>query len=861
MFRLTGLAFLIASSAATLFAGGSGLNVAVVVNQSSTNSVQLGNYYCEQRGVPPQNLLRINWSGSIVEWSLSDFTNTLRNPLVAMLASRQLTNQIDYVLLSMDIPYRVYNGGTMMQSGTNSTTAALHYGFKADFTIPGNTPPSCSLPAASFSAYAGSEGIFRQTPPISDSSNSWLVMMLTSSNLAQAKAIVDRGVTSDSSFPTQNAYLLRVPDHNLDPFRSVRYLQFDDAVFEVRVRNTMNLVRSNAFPSIAGYQLGSQFGRAVLYGLPGFVPGAMADNLTSFSGYLFEESGMIDALDYVIAGATAGFGTVIEPCNWLEKFPSPRNYFYQARGFSVAECYYLSVTNPYQGIFVGEPLAAPFAVPSTGSWSNLPSGAVLAGITNLSLGFVALDVMRPIQQVDFFVDGVFVQTLTNIAPRAGNELAVILNGQATNYTVPAGATLKTVVSNLTTVLNTTSYSNATKVAARAYGDRLELRSLARNVRGDQMSLTVTSAIGGASALTTYLTPSRTNFLDTAAYGFRNFWVTNAPLSNSFLNLTITKTNGTSVSVGVTNISGSTADLVLELVNTVNTNASLMGDDGVFAEDFFSYDLWLGRPGGDFNFRARSPGWPESQIEATMTASTNLAVVPAGLQKLDENVADLQPRNHLYVTAGTTNLLLTFPLNTTTHADGWHELTAVAYEGSHVRTQTRTTQSVRFTNSPLSATFNCLLGGTNTALEATLQFAVVANTNTIAMIELFSTGGLQSTVSNLQTANFSLAATNLGIGLHPFYALVTRTGGQQYRTGTKWIRIVGAESPFPLAIAGSAPTVSWPATAGRRYEILSATNVTNTLTIRDAVTPTNSSGLWSETNNADALRLYRVRAVP
>ncbi len=35
-----------------LWAGGSGLNVVVVVNQNSTNSVQLGNYYCEKRQIP-----------------------------------------------------------------------------------------------------------------------------------------------------------------------------------------------------------------------------------------------------------------------------------------------------------------------------------------------------------------------------------------------------------------------------------------------------------------------------------------------------------------------------------------------------------------------------------------------------------------------------------------------------------------------------------------------------------------------------------------------------------------------------------------------------------------------------------------
>ena len=72
-----------------LLAGGSGLNVAVVVNQNSTNSVQLGNYYAERRQIPPQNYLRINWSGGNTEWVDTDFSTYLYNPLVSMLASRQ----------------------------------------------------------------------------------------------------------------------------------------------------------------------------------------------------------------------------------------------------------------------------------------------------------------------------------------------------------------------------------------------------------------------------------------------------------------------------------------------------------------------------------------------------------------------------------------------------------------------------------------------------------------------------------------------------------------------------------------------------------------------------------------------------
>ena len=157
--------------AESVLAGGSGLNLIIVVNQKSANSVQLGNYYAERRQVPPQNYLRIDWSGDTNMWSISDFNNYLLNPLLFALSNRQLTNQIDYVVLSMDIPYQVFaDDGTF-----NSTTAALFYGFKTNSPAPGpGLPDSCSLPAASSNSYAAAEGIFRSTPLVNAFSNSWL---------------------------------------------------------------------------------------------------------------------------------------------------------------------------------------------------------------------------------------------------------------------------------------------------------------------------------------------------------------------------------------------------------------------------------------------------------------------------------------------------------------------------------------------------------------------------------------------------------------------------------------------------------------------------------------------------------------
>jgi hypothetical protein len=165
--------------------------------------------------------------------------------------------------------------------------------------------------------------------------------------------------------------------------------------------------------------------------------------------------------------------------------------------------------------------------------------------------------------------------------------------------------------------------------------------------------------------------------------------------------------------------------------------------------------------------------------------------------------------------------------------------------------------VRIQNNGWSATLNTLLGGSNTTVDAVLQFSVVATTNNISKIELFSTGGSLTNVLSQSSATFSINGTNLGIGLHPFYAIVTDTNNKKYRTDTKWIRLIGADVPFSVSIT-SPPKLSWPATAGRSYDILSQTNLTNTFQLRATVTPSNSLGQWSETDLSSPQRFYRVR---
>jgi hypothetical protein len=160
--------------------------------------------------------------------------------------------------------------------------------------------------------------------------------------------------------------------------------------------------------------------------------------------------------------------------------------------------------------------------------------------------------------------------------------------------------------------------------------------------------------------------------------------------------------------------------------------------------------------------------------------------------LNANLSDLQPRNHLYVTAGASQLAFTFPLDTTKLADGFHDLTAVAYEGSHVRTQTRITLPVQIQNSPLSATLTLLdLAGT-APVQGTYHLQVAANTNSVSAISLFSNGGLLAALSNQPTATFTVNGLTLGAGLLPFYAQVQTASGAQYRTQTQWVRLVDSQ---------------------------------------------------------------------
>jgi hypothetical protein len=96
--------------------------------------------------------------------------------------------------------------------------------------------------------------------------------------------------------------------------------------------------------------------------------------------------------------------------------------------------------------------------------------------------------------------------------------------------------------------------------------------------------------------------------------------------------------------------------------------------------------------------------------------------------------------------------------------------------------------VRIQNTALNATLTLVNLPDPSPVSGTYQIQVTANTNNVSAIKLYSTGGQLGTVNNQSTATFNVTGSSLGVGLHPFYAIVETTTGPQYRTETRRVRL-------------------------------------------------------------------------
>ncbi len=311
-------------------------DIGLVINEADAYSVAVGAHYIRQRRLSPAQVLRVSLPQRAA-LSAEEFA------ALQQAIARRFGRRTQALALAWAAPYAV---------ACNSLTGALAMGFDA-----GLCTQTCG--AAQRSPYFNSPS----GRPFTDHGLR-PSMLLAAPSIAEAQALIDRGLQADGSLarrgrPPVNVLLLRTDD----AARNVRMAIYPppglltDIGVQLRhgpesdlgtARHVLMAVTGSVKPPLSP--------------APDWLPGGLGDHLTSYGGDWQGTHGQATVMDWIASGATASHGTVSEPCNHLQKFPHPQLLLlHYLQGSTALEAYWKSVAWPQQSLFVGDPLAAPFS--------------------------------------------------------------------------------------------------------------------------------------------------------------------------------------------------------------------------------------------------------------------------------------------------------------------------------------------------------------------------------------------------------------------------------------------------------------------------------------------------------------------
>ncbi len=304
--------------------------LAIVINDAEPNSVEIGAYYRAKRAIPAANVVHVSIPGKPHRLDPAQFA-ALRAQI-----DRQLPPGIEALLMIWTAPYAV---------GCNAITAAYSLGYDAE-----QCRDTCAAgrPSPYFNVAS--------SRPFTDVGVR-LSMLMPTESVAATRALIDRGVASGFKIAPAGAYYLVTSQ----AARNARAGLFPRNGTVAAKRLTTHTLYRDALEDrrdIMVYETG--MAKVDKLDTLGFLPGALADHLTSFGGDLLGGDQM-SSLRWLDAGATASYGAVSEPCNHWQKFPHPTVLLkHYLNGASAIEAYWRSVAWPAQGLFIGEPLATPY---------------------------------------------------------------------------------------------------------------------------------------------------------------------------------------------------------------------------------------------------------------------------------------------------------------------------------------------------------------------------------------------------------------------------------------------------------------------------------------------------------------------
>lgn len=318
-------------------------NLIVLYKENDPLSKEISQRYQQLRRLPKSHVLSVKLPNS------TTLSKDAFQSIYQALQS-QIPKETQGFLITWQTPYRVEK---------MSITSAFALGYDEKWTQSSSQKQTCSQTGISpyFNHPTRTPWSDLKVRP---------TFMLTGRDLDEAETLIKRGIESDGSRPLAKVVLVRTSDTH----RSSRWPIFKQLAEKADFHPGVDIFYLDASNKSEPDYISDQSGLLVyetgLAKVPAlntlkFLPGAIGDHLTSFGGQGIENHGQMSAFEWLRQGTTASYGTVVEPCNYPQKFPNPAVFLsYYLNNETVMESYWKSVKQPGEGLFIGEPLARPY---------------------------------------------------------------------------------------------------------------------------------------------------------------------------------------------------------------------------------------------------------------------------------------------------------------------------------------------------------------------------------------------------------------------------------------------------------------------------------------------------------------------
>jgi uncharacterized protein (TIGR03790 family) len=326
--------------------------VVVVVNADSTISPGIGEYYRKARNLLPEQVITINCSFN-EEITKEEYLEKVEKPIRNYLIKSTLKNQVDYIVLTKGVPFRIKEDGYSVDS-------FLMMMFKDLKPMPNSLTEADAIRCVN--------PYFNKKEHFSFKTYGfYLVTRLDGYYDKDAKALVDRSLAAK---PFKGRFLL-----DMDPNRTGKgYKEKNDSMLsanDMLINKGMSVRLDKTDEFIGGmsglmgyYSWGSndKHYNKTAYNSLRFLPGSISETCVSTSAHTFLKVDWWQSLiaDLVTQGVTGVKGYVSEPYS-IALCPADILFDRYTSGYNLAESFWMATPFlKWKDVVIGDPLCAPY---------------------------------------------------------------------------------------------------------------------------------------------------------------------------------------------------------------------------------------------------------------------------------------------------------------------------------------------------------------------------------------------------------------------------------------------------------------------------------------------------------------------